>query len=359
MHIKSYTSIIKEIFLNKFQPSLKVTPSFFTFHLTRSCNAKCVMCNIWKSSTKEKELSLLQIKEMFSGITNIDGIRLTGGEPFLRNDIAEIANFFLFQKKAGIVHITTNGLQTEKIVAAIKKIKPTKRLHLKVSLDGLENIHDEIRGIPGAYQQTLNTLLKLIELRKEKKFFLAINQTISNNQGLESFAKLTKQFQKFKLTILPVFAYHNDVLYQGGAARRSSPATDWFKPSKISESQLKEFFILVIKMIPKNNFKEILVKKYYIKGLRNRLLKTKSWPSPKCISLRNHIRILPNGDIPVCLYNSYIVGNLFKQSWSEIIKSSEYKNELSWLKKCSGCWAECETIPNAIYTGDIIKGLII
>lgn len=126
----------------------------------------------------------------------------------------------------------------------------------------------------------------------------------------------------------------------------------------LSENKISEalnIFKKVTNSIP--NFKERLTRKYYLRGLHNRLVYKKGSPNPPCLALRSHLRILPNGDVPICLANSTIVGNLRKTSLKDLWFSEEIKKYRQLVKKCPGCWYGCEVTPNAIYSGDIIKGL--
>lgn len=103
------------------------------------------------------------------------------------------------------------------------------------------------------------------------------------------------------------------------------------------------------------SFGERLAKRYYLKGIRNRLLKKKGTPNPKCVALNAHLRIFPNGDVPTCQFNSHIIGNLRRQTFHEVWKSAAAAEQRSWVKRCPGCWAECEVLPSAIYTLDLVR----
>jgi MoaA/NifB/PqqE/SkfB family radical SAM enzyme len=62
-------------------------------------------------------------------------------------------------------------------------------------------------------------------------------------------------------------------------------------------------------------------------------------------------------DVPTCQFNSNIVGNLRKAPFDEIWKSANAIAQREWVGKCPGCWAECEVLPSAIYSLDLIKPL--
>ena len=57
-----------------------------------------------------------------------------------------------------------------------------------------------------------------------------------------------------------------------------------------------------------------LVRRYYLRGIGNRLLSGRAMPQPPCVALNSHLRLLPNGDVPTCQFNGQIVGNLCRQS---------------------------------------------
>ena len=79
------TNIIKSIIKNKF--NVISYPSFVTFIVTWRCNGRCIFCDVWKKQPNIKEeLTIEEIKKIFLQLKNIDVLRLSGGEPFLRND---------------------------------------------------------------------------------------------------------------------------------------------------------------------------------------------------------------------------------------------------------------------------------
>jgi hypothetical protein len=49
------------------------------------------------------------------------------------------------------------------------------------------------------------------------------------------------------------------------------------------------------------------------------------------------------------------VGDFRSQTFEEIWFGDEIKVHRNWVKNCPGCWAECEVLPNAVYSGDIFK----
>ncbi len=125
---------------------------------------------------------------------------------------------------------------------------------------------------------------------------------------------------------------------------------------------LKEFFTKVADVIDvskdKKNYILLLRKlsdEYLAEGGKNRLLFNKQIPKPPCMAFFSHFRILPNGDVvSCCLRKDKVISNLKVKRLSEIWYSKEAVSEREEIRKCSGCWVECEMSPSAFYSMDII-----
>lgn len=343
------------IFKNKIIP--RNIPYFCTYIVTWRCNARCKMCHIWKKK-KSPEMSLPEIDKVFREISKIRVVRLTGGEPFVRKDLMEIASIIIKNTSTQILHVTTNGTLKDEIVHFIKNVKH-KNIHLKISLNGYMRRHDEIMGVKGAYKKAIETIEALKSIQDKDKFFLAINQTITDWDSYQDSKKIRALCKDYKLSYLPVVAYKSVPLYESQKDEKN-PETDFVPYEDFRRDELQTILEDLLAETNKiNNFIEKLVKKYYLTGLYNRLVFNKKHPKPKCVALRNHIRILPNGDIPVCLYNSRVAGNLLEDDFSSVWDGPEIKRLRNWVDRCQGCWAECETIPNAVFSGGLITNPVI
>jgi len=120
---------------------------------TYRCINKCHMCHVWKYPTKvEEEFKPSLLKKL----PKLSFCNVTGGEPFLRDDVEEIVD--ILQKKARRVVISTNGYFTEKIVDLVKR---HKSIGIRISIEGLPAINDELRGMKDGFDHGLRTLLEL------------------------------------------------------------------------------------------------------------------------------------------------------------------------------------------------------
>lgn len=141
-------------------------PFNLEFAITNNCNFRCKMCNQWKNKFTN-ELTLAEISKIFGSYSGFKVVGLTGGEPFLRDDVPEIAKIIIDSQKAlKKLFITTNGSMPAKVCRDVSKILETEsQLYVLVSLDGSEKIHNEIRGRPWAYNRAIVTLELLNDLR--------------------------------------------------------------------------------------------------------------------------------------------------------------------------------------------------
>ncbi|MCP2500231.1 MAG: radical SAM protein [Deltaproteobacteria bacterium] len=140
--------------------------------VTYRCNARCTMCYTWKHpSDKKLEISA---KDLVS-LPQMVRLNVTGGEPFLKDDLGEILE--VVKKKAKRVVISTNGFLTKR---TLEVMSGHKDVGIRVSVDGMEEVHDAIRGFKGANQKSLETLRGLKELGLKD---LGIAVTISDRNA--------------------------------------------------------------------------------------------------------------------------------------------------------------------------------
>lgn len=128
-----------------------------TVIVTYRCNARCTMCNRYKAPSRpEEELSLDVIKKLpRMYFTNI-----TGGEPFIRTDLADIVRE-LYKKSDRIV-ISTNGFFIDRIIALAEEFP---QVGIRISIEGLQQTNDEIRGLQNGFNRGYETLKKLVEMK--------------------------------------------------------------------------------------------------------------------------------------------------------------------------------------------------
>ncbi len=178
------------------------SPSTLIFYVTNKCNARCKHCFYWRDlNKKEQELNLEQIRKIANSLKRkLDLLVITGGEPFLREDIVEICRIFYGGNNTNRISIDTNGTLPDVIGSKVRNIleaNPSKTLSVFISLDGMEKTHDNIRGIKNAFNAVEKTLKKLKELeQKHKNLSIMVATTITgdNIDELEDIISFVKRF---------------------------------------------------------------------------------------------------------------------------------------------------------------------
>ncbi len=115
-------------------------PLNLIFFITSKCNARCRHCFFWREINKsEVRLTLPEIEKIAKSVPSLLALSLTGGEPFLRADLAEIASIFSRFTSIANLQIPTNGFLTEQIVKTSREIlehcRQDIRIVVGVSLD--------------------------------------------------------------------------------------------------------------------------------------------------------------------------------------------------------------------------------
>ncbi len=149
-------------------------PTFLLLAVTERCNCRCSMCHIWrKESPAEPSPDLIRtiFHDPLWKQTRI--LSLTGGEPFLRQDLAEVilAGAELLPRLERI-SMPTNGLLPDRIEAITRDVLNRLPAHIDlkigVSLDGPSEVHNAMRRIPGAHERALKTVQALHSLESER-----------------------------------------------------------------------------------------------------------------------------------------------------------------------------------------------
>ncbi len=175
--------------LSYIRNSGKILPPLrYIFELTYRCNLTCPFCYLGEKN----KVNELTTEEWFSVIDQIPFyafISFLGGEIFIREDWEQLLKY-ASKRVFGKVNIFSNGtLLTESM---IKDMLRYKILLFSVSLDGIGSIHDEFRGKKGAFEKSLNALLKVKELRNKKRYPLLEVKSVILKDNLDELPKLYK-----------------------------------------------------------------------------------------------------------------------------------------------------------------------
>ncbi len=170
------------------------TPQYLILYVTNDCWMKCSHCFYNDEFKKvycisENQMTFDEYKRLACSIKRIYYLSITGGEPFIREDIEEIIKLFTLTRKVKRYQMPTSGYDTNLVLEKASRIlfeNPEIPFRIHVSLDGDEETHDRIRNRKGAFRSAVGTITELRKLKKKFRHFdVAIATTISpHNQDI-------------------------------------------------------------------------------------------------------------------------------------------------------------------------------
>ena len=141
-------------------------PLNLTFSVSYRCNSRCQTCNVWRKRVPDFTLDEYEQTFRHLGATPY-WLTFSGGEPFLRPDLIDIVLAAYRYCRPGIINIPTNGLLVQRIVSGVERLvreAPRAQIVINLSLDGIGEQHDLIRGVPGNYAKLRQTYAGLRQL---------------------------------------------------------------------------------------------------------------------------------------------------------------------------------------------------
>jgi len=341
--MKSKITILKNLLLSTSKSQFYK----LNFGITSRCNLRCKTCNIWKTPSKRfnKELTIKEIKKTFKNLpSNFSWLTISGGEPFLRKDFANIIKIAKQELPSlSIISINTNGTLKKEIISSLKQIIKIKipNIYLTFSIDGPKEIHDNIRGIKGSFEKTWGNYIEVKRLfASNSNIKISIETTISNyniNYLHIFFKKLLKEHN------LIVTIAHEAYQYQN----QNHPKL--LSPSHIPE--LKR----IVKLISKNlNLlkPDELLQFLYLNKIKDYLADRNKKITP-CVASSFSFAMNPFGDVTPCFMWGKILGNVrdYDYEFNQIVKLSKNKEIKSSIKnnKCPNCWTPCNSYENIFW----------
>ncbi len=148
----------------------KMLPLNLTLNVTYHCPSRCQTCNIWKKNADE--LALDEWEKIFKKLGYSPyWLILSGGEPFSRKDLPELCHLAYKYLKPKVINIPTNGFLCHIIPEAVEKILkscPDSQVVINFSLDGIADLHDEIRRLPGSFDNLLKSYRALKKINNPR-----------------------------------------------------------------------------------------------------------------------------------------------------------------------------------------------
>lgn len=321
-------------YINYFRQSVlkqRIKPRVLQMPVTSRCNSRCMTCKVWCAPGKN-DMDAVALKRALrdSFFSKVEVVGINGGEPSLYKDINGLLDALFTLKRLKRVHFISNALLSDRLLQLMKIVKRecTKRkvtVYLTISIDGVGNVHNRVRGVADGFSKTLHTLTLLKENEEEYCDVLDIGCTISNEnveyiQEIECFIK-SLGIDAYYHPAVPNKRLHNfyDADFNIMSNERSRQlATEYFYCRYKSASGLK------------HKLRSFLIFYYLLNKGKIRLA--------GCQYLRSDVTITETLDMFLCATASDKVGNLKETSATGLFDSGRMKEQERKVEDfCSTC----------------------
>ena len=340
-------------------------PSYFIFFPTSRCNLSCSHCFYHDSLNKRfNELTLDEIDTFTKSMDPLLTLALTGGEPYLRHDLDQIARIFYHNTRVPILNIPSNGWYLEKMDRQIRNIMnwcPEIFLNQMISLDGLEDDHDKIRmgkTHKGSFKKAIATINHLKKLQNEFgrinigiiTTFTSVNQNKIKDtlKGIYEIAKpdniaitLVRGDPKEKVNLnLDMKLYKDAVDYRDSLFyTKKMPGLKKFSGNKLATAG-----------------------RIILNDLVQKTFESKKYQSP-CYSANLSGVMYPEGQVYPCeiLDSTHMIGNIrdFDLNFRRLWLSNKAKEEVNFIRKTKCfCTHECFNQVNILFNPKYYPKLI-
>jgi len=173
-------------------------PINITVSVSYRCNSRCKTCNVWL--LPNDDLTVEEWDKVFKSLGRAPyWFTFSGGEPTLRKDLPEMVASAYQHCRPGIINIPTNGIQHKIIPERIESIlqaAPESEVIINLSLDGVAEKHDELRGVKNNWSHAMATYAALKELKKQYKHLTLGVHTVISSFNVDAFPELCEYVQR-------------------------------------------------------------------------------------------------------------------------------------------------------------------
>ena len=185
----------------------KSMEGFFLF-VTSQCNSNCRTCFNHDNLNRDDDMSFEQIRTMSETAGRIDKLWLSGGEPFMRRELVDIIALFVQNNGVKSINLPTNGLLGDRILKWTGELLercPDLSVYLNFSIDGLGLTHDLIRGVPGNFVKTIESIDAVYAAYGSNPNLYINIATIITREGYDEVLPLAAYIEKKGFSDLHIF----------------------------------------------------------------------------------------------------------------------------------------------------------
>jgi Fe-coproporphyrin III synthase len=298
----------------------KMIPQEAIIAVNYHCNARCLMCDIWKLQD-DGSMKPSDYERLPSSLVNVG---ITGGEPFIRRDLEEIVRVVARAAPKARMVINTNGYLTERIVGLVERMRDVhNRIGIRISLDGLGAMHDEMRGTRHAFTKVLRTVRALKEAGvKDLGFSFTATET-----NIDHLARVYELSRQLDVEFAGNIAQNSDLYFH----KSSNPPID---PDRLAAAYNHINARELSTLSPKAWFRA-----YFNAGVVS--YNKSRTRAVSCSAADDFFFLDPHGDLYPCLTVPKKLGNLKQQTFDQLWTSHEAEQIRGEISGCEGCWMMC------------------
>jgi len=290
--------------------------------VTYRCNARCTVCDIWKTdSRKSEELAAADYAWLPASLRSVN---VSGGEPFLRDDLVEVLSVMQKACPRARVVISTNGLQPDRIE---KMTAEMNDVAVRVSIDAVGEGHDEIRGIPGGYDRAMDTVHRLMGLGVAD---LGLAATSSERNPGE-LLRVKKVADDLGISFIASAAHSSEIFFGEHDADRPT-----------SDEAVAEMSDIMRQQLGSRSWRD-WAKAYYMRGLID-YVRGRPRRLP-CGAGVDHFYLDPFGDVYPCNISGVRMGNIRDGSFGKLKRASASEVVPAVASCEEQCWMVCTVSP--------------
>jgi sulfatase maturation enzyme AslB (radical SAM superfamily) len=322
-------------YIARFKP---IHPTVLIFHCTFVCDARCEMCSNWQRGDRKSDMTLAQIDRVFQNPLwkNIEMCMLSGGEPTTRNDMVEVSQVFLDRlPKLRKYGINTTGLTPHRAIPMITRVAEACHekgviFSARVSIDGVGEMHNEVRQVKNGFNKANETITAMRELQKRVPFNFGVSATIFN-KNIDDCDNILAWAKKEGLDIVFNMVRFSDPMLG------NADLANTVKPIGRDEERLRRFFLERVRMDP------LMDGQNYIHMHYADMIGNGYHREAPCPFQTQGIMLNPDGGLFFC-ENSEVVGNVLTEDPEELYFRITSQKHRDWVRdtQCPTCLSPCQ-----------------
>lgn len=329
------------------------TPPYLVLHISSSCNLRCEHCSQHAHLNQPDDLRQSELIKLSEELGTLESLHLTGGEPFMRDELPEICAQFIRHNGLRRLSVSTSGYFVSRTTHTVERIlahTDLERCTIELSLDGTLDYHNRFRGDRRSFDSAIQTYYGLAALaRRDPRLRLRVVSTATRD-NLDEIEQLSHYLHER----CPQLEQHKLQLLQGERRRSTLRAPD---PDRFFalERRIAQLWAGRVHQARSKVSAPVL-----------------SWAKARAFASRSQVVpckagvlsavIYNNGDVAICETDSTHprLGNLREHSFRELWSSPQAERARAMVrsKQCACSNERCLTVSMLYQPGELARAML-